>query len=178
MPAAIRTLCNHITWLCCAYVSLECVNSNESPSPGHVTTQQGFTAQQAGPHSLSAPGPHILRTGNPPSRAQLPTSFPALGAVVPGHRITSRPPPPTHAHAHTRRPSPCGMAAPRRQLYHCGFVGDSAAGAGDLVLLQPQPVSGFPPELQVPAGLPWRVIRRFMHVSEFLQFPCRLCTSS
>ena len=40
-------------------------------------------------------------------------------------------------------------AVPRRQLFHCGFVGDTIAGGGDFVVLQPRPVAGFPPELQV-----------------------------
>lgn len=45
-------------------------------------------------------------------------------------------------------------ALPRRQLYHCGFVGDTAAGDGDLVVLQPRPVSGFPSDQQVAQLVP------------------------
>lgn len=40
-------------------------------------------------------------------------------------------------------------AVPHRQLYHCGFVGDTEAGDGNLSLLQPELVTGFPTERQV-----------------------------
>ena len=42
------------------------------------------------------------------------------------------------------------MAAfPQKQLYHCGLVGDMAAGNGETALMQPRPVTGFPPSQQI-----------------------------